>query len=162
MLPLLNYLYCNYTVSFSYILEETILINTVRLFYLSFLSGEPQEITTQILFVFPRPAEKLPGVNLPQSTSQPLLWWLNFTIIQIRLRERLGSPCERNLLVKESNLWGRLRVQHKRDVEVETCLFWTWIHVRQVLAKECYPGRERGPNTYHSLASGCSIELVFK
>lgn len=171
MLPLLNYLYCNYTVSFSYILEETILINTVRLFYLSFLSGEPQEITTQILFVFPRPAEKLPGVNLPPSTSQPLLWWLNFTIIQIRLRERLGykkkkkkncCPCERNLLVKESNLWGRLRVQHKRDVEVETCLFWTWIHVRQVLAKECYPGRERGPNTYHSLASGCSIELVFK
>ena len=86
-----------------YILEETVLINTVLLFYLSFLSEKPREITTQILFVFSRPAEKLPGVNLPPSTSQPLLWWLNFTIIQIRLGERLGykKKKKKNLL----SLW---------------------------------------------------------
>lgn len=106
--------------SFSYILEETILINTVRLFYLSFLSGEPQEIMTQILFVFPRPAEKLPGVNLPPSTSQPLLWWLNFTIIQIRLRERLGEKKKK----KKKTLW---QIQadtntHKMNQKRKHCL----------------------------------------
>lgn len=116
--------------SFSYILEETILINTVRLFYLSFLSGEPQEITTQILFVFPRPAEKLPGVNLPPSTSQPLLWWLNFTIIQIRLRERLGYKKKKKktaLLVSVTYWWKK--AIYEADLEFNTRGMLRWKHV---------------------------------
>ena len=98
---------------------------------------------TQILFVFPRPAEnslELIYLGVPANPycgDSPLAPHRLGSERVLAFKKKY-SPCEYNPLVKENNLRGRRRVQHNRNTDswVKTYSSWTGIHARQVLAKE--------------------------
>lgn len=73
-------------------------------------------------------SRKLPGVNLPRCTSQPLLWWLTFSTVQIRLRESLGFK-KNTLLVNITHWWKKTIYEADLEFNTTGILIAGWKHI---------------------------------